>query len=258
MDAYRTRGGWLRARGQRDALPLRALAMTSLLLIDGVWHDTLPHNGFSVLATITAMNNQRYIGRIVTWKAQEKYGFIQSPSHPNDIFFHINQCYHRDWLPQIGELVRFEVGQDAQGRLQAINVESQSPAPRIAPPRINPADTMLALLVCAAFITLLGLATVTVGLPVWVIGWYLAASVVTLMLYIEDKQRAQRGVRRIREKTLHRWELLGGWPGALIGQELVRHKVSKGSYTKVFWLIVGLHLLGLIGYIVVRIGLVTL
>lgn len=81
------------------------------------------------------MNNQRYIGRIVTWKAQEKYGFIQSPSHPNDIFFHINQCYHRDWLPQIGELVRFEVGQDAHGRLQAINVESQSPAPRIAPPR---------------------------------------------------------------------------------------------------------------------------
>lgn len=201
------------------------------------------------------MNNQRYLGRIVTWKAQEKYGFIQSPSHPNDIFFHINHSNHRDWLPQVGEIVRFEVGRDAQGRVCAMNVESQSPAPCIAPPRINPGDILLAILVLTAFIALLGLATLTVGLPVWVIGWYVAASVVTLMLYVEDKQRARRGVRRIREKTLHRWELLGGWPGALIAQELVRHKVSKGSYTSVFWLIVGLHLLGIIGYIVAQIGL---
>ncbi|ACL25328.1 DUF1294 domain-containing protein [Chloroflexus aggregans] len=203
------------------------------------------------------MKNQRYIGRIVTWKAQEKYGFIQSPSHPNDIFFHINQSYHNDWLPQIGEPVSFEVSQDAQGRLRAINVESQSPTPQIAPPRVNLADTMLALLVCAAFITLLGLATITVELPVWIIGWYLATSLVTLTLYIEDKWRARRGMRRIREKTLHRWELLGGWPGALIAQELARHKVKKSSYMFTFWLIVVLHLLGLVGYMVVRMGLVT-
>ncbi len=127
----------------------------------------------------------------------------------------------------------------------------------IAPPRVNLANTMPALLACAAFITLLGLATITVELPVWIIGWYLATSLVTLTLYIEDKRRARRGMRRIPEKTPHRWELLGGWSGALIAQEMVRHKVKKDSYMFVFWLIVVLHLLGLVGYIVVRMGLIV-
>ncbi|GIV88395.1 MAG: DNA-binding protein [Chloroflexus sp.] len=203
------------------------------------------------------MNNQRSTGQVVTWKYQEKYGFIQSQSHPDDIFFHITNCSERSWMPQIGEPVSFEVRTDAQGRLRAINVKSLSPTPRTAPPRINLIDTMLALLVCVAFIVLLGLATMMADLPVWVIGWYLATSLITLTLYVEDKQRAKHGKRRIPERILHRWELLGGWLGALIGQELVRHKVNKSSYMFVFWLIVVLHLLGLIGYMVVRMGLVT-
>jgi uncharacterized membrane protein YsdA (DUF1294 family)/cold shock CspA family protein len=203
------------------------------------------------------MNNQRSTGQVVTWKSQEKYGFIQSQSHPDDIFFHITNCPERSWMPQIGEPVSFEVRTDAQGRLRAINVKSLSPTPHIAPPRINPIDTTLALLVCVAFIVLLGLATIMVDLPVWVIGWYLTTSLITLTLYVEDKQRAKHGKRRIPERILHRWELFGGWLGALIAQELARHKVKKSSYLFTFWLIVVLHLLGLIGYMVVRMGLVT-
>lgn len=40
---------------------------------------------------------------------------------------------------------------------------------------------------------------------------------------------------------LHAVELLGGWPGALLAQQLLRHKTKKTSYQVVFWLIVLMH-----------------
>jgi hypothetical protein len=37
------------------------------------------------------------------------------------------------------------------------------------------------------------------------------------------------------EKVLHASELLGGWPGALLAQQLFRHKTRKVSYQLVSW-----------------------
>jgi len=56
--------------------------------------------------------------------------------------------------------------------------------------------------------------------------------------YGADKRRAQKGEWRIAESTLHLLELLGGWPGAFLGQRRFRHKTSKASYQFSFWLIV--------------------
>ncbi len=46
---------------------------------------------------------------------------------------------------------------------------------------------------------------------------------------------------RIPEKVLHLWELLFGFPGAILGQIALRHKSAKTSYQVVFWLIVIIH-----------------
>lgn len=43
---------------------------------------------------------------------------------------------------------------------------------------------------------------------------------------------------RIRERTLHLLSIAGGWPGALIGQQWLRHKSVKASFRRVFWLTV--------------------
>ena len=67
-------------------------------------------------------------------------------------------------------------------------------------------------------------------------------SAVTLGLYWMDKERARAGAWRVSESTLHVCELLGGWPGALIGQRAFRHKTRKQPYVFVLWIIVGLHL----------------
>lgn len=70
---------------------------------------------------------------------------------------------------------------------------------------------------------------------------YPVASLVTLALYWHDKRRARDDGRRTPEKLLHLGELLGGWPGALVAQQLFRHKTRKLTYQVVFWGIVVVH-----------------
>ncbi len=72
--------------------------------------------------------------------------------------------------------------------------------------------------------------------------WYLALSIVTLITMWRDKRAARRGGWRTRESTLHALELLGGWPGSILGQRLLRQKSRKVSYRIVLALIVLAHL----------------
>lgn len=70
---------------------------------------------------------------------------------------------------------------------------------------------------------------------------YLAMSLAAFFLYWRDKHQARADGWRTPEKILHGVELLGGWPGALIAQQVFRHKTRKLSFQAVFWLIVLLH-----------------
>jgi len=70
---------------------------------------------------------------------------------------------------------------------------------------------------------------------------YGLASCLAFALYWYDKQQAKAGQWRTPEKVLHGVELLGGWPGALVAQQLFRHKTRKLSYQLWFWLIVAVH-----------------
>jgi uncharacterized membrane protein YsdA (DUF1294 family) len=70
---------------------------------------------------------------------------------------------------------------------------------------------------------------------------YLIMSLVTIGYYGLDKSRAANGGWRVPERTLHTLELLGGWPGALIAQQLFKHKRHKTSFMLIFWGIVVLH-----------------
>ena len=70
---------------------------------------------------------------------------------------------------------------------------------------------------------------------------YGVASLLAFGLYRYDKQHAKAGQWRTPEKILHGVELLGGWPGALVAQQMFRHKTRKLSYQLLFWLIVVVH-----------------
>lgn len=70
---------------------------------------------------------------------------------------------------------------------------------------------------------------------------YGIVSVLAFFIYWSDKRKAQTDRWRTPENVLHAVELAGGWPGALLAQQVFRHKTRKVSYQVLFWLIVVLH-----------------
>jgi uncharacterized membrane protein YsdA (DUF1294 family) len=88
------------------------------------------------------------------------------------------------------------------------------------------------------YLTALSLAAITGVLPWMIVLVYLAMSVIAFLIYGWDKSSAKNGRWRTPEKTLHLLSLVGGWPGALAGQRIFRHKTSKKSFQVVFWITV--------------------
>ena len=80
-----------------------------------------------------------------------------------------------------------------------------------------------------------------VELALWIVGFYLVASVVAFAVYAADKSAARAGRRRTPENTLILLGLVGGWPGALVAQRTLRHKTRKTGFLAAFWLSVALN-----------------
>jgi uncharacterized membrane protein YsdA (DUF1294 family) len=64
--------------------------------------------------------------------------------------------------------------------------------------------------------------------------YLMGISLVTFVQYGWDKRQARRHKRRIPEKRLHLLALLGGTPGAFLGQLFFRHKTRKTRFQAVF------------------------
>ena len=67
-------------------------------------------------------------------------------------------------------------------------------------------------------------------------------SVATMVAYGLDKDKAARGEWRTAESLLHLLALAGGWPGAMLAQQLFQHKTRKPRFQVIFWIVVAVHL----------------
>ena len=81
----------------------------------------------------------------------------------------------------------------------------------------------------------------SITVPVVISSVYLVLSLATFLAYALDKSAAVAGRSRTPEKILHLFGLAGGWPGALLAQQLLRHKSSKRAFQTVFWITVTLN-----------------
>ncbi len=84
----------------------------------------------------------------------------------------------------------------------------------------------------------LAAAAVRWGLPLWVGALHVALSLMCFAAYALDKAAARAGRRRTPESTLLLLGLAGGWPGAVLAQQWLRHKNAKAAFQWRFWLTV--------------------
>lgn len=94
-------------------------------------------------------------------------------------------------------------------------------------------------------------------LPAWVLYVYLGASVLALLAYAWDKSAARADRWRVAESTLHWLAIVGGWPGAVFAQQLLRHKSSKLSFRVVFCMTIAINI-ALLTWTLDELGLVHL
>ncbi|MGO4306231.1 DUF1294 domain-containing protein [Cupriavidus sp. RAF12] len=173
-------------------------------------------------------------GRVKSWNAKKGYGFIDVHADLKDIFFHVTALQNRSVQPKPGDHIMFELAQGKDGRPQAIQVSILG-APRQGAGARQPGNSGSgAVWLAFAALAAVGLAALGGFLPKAVaIAWGIL-SVVAFITYFDDKQRASRNARRVPEANLHMLALLGGWPGALIAQQVLRHKNRKRAFQTVF------------------------
>ena len=70
--------------------------------------------------------------------------------------------------------------------------------------------------------------------PWWIPAIYLVASLITAAVYARDKRAAVAGSWRVPETSLLLLGLVGGWPGALIAQRALHHKIRKRGFMAIF------------------------
>ena len=181
----------------------------------------------------------RYQGTLRTWKDDKGFGFLEMDESQKEVFVHIRAFETKERRPQTGDRVSFVIHPAADGRWHAAEAkiagQQTSTSPRKATKKdsakVNQTKIFLAFGSMLAVLT----ACIFVGLPWFVLPIYLAWNLVTVIVYASDKGAAERGDRRIPESTLHQMALAGGWPGALIAQQLLRHKSSKAEFQSTFW-----------------------
>ena len=188
----------------------------------------------------------RSTGTLATWNDERGFGFI-SAADGSRVFAHISAFPARAARPQLGESLTFEVerGADGKRRARGIRYSSQggrSPAaakPQQPNARRNSRSAGAGnYLVIIAFVALALYINAINPIPLWIVVVYVLASVACFAVYAFDKSAAKNGRWRVPENTLHVLALIGGWPGAICAQQMLRHKTQKTSFRVVFWLTV--------------------
>ena len=174
-------------------------------------------------------------GTITTWNDEKGFGFITPSTGGKRVFVHIKAFGNRNRRPEINQLVSYALSSDGKGRPCAIKATLAGDR---LPERVERSNDSPLIIVATSFLGIVVVAVLTSKIPPLVLALYMAASLLTFIMYAVDKSAARKGAWRTQESTLHLLSLAGGWPGALVAQQKLRHKSKKQSFRSVFWLTV--------------------
>ena len=178
----------------------------------------------------------RFEGTLTSWNDERGFGRIESSQGGEPIFVHVSAWPRGASRPQLGQGVSFEVEHGPKGKRAKSIQLLQVRRPRKQSDRAARAQWGTAtLFAIPAFLVVYTLVAVLWKPPLWIAGLYIGLSAITFLAYALDKSAASSGAWRTPETTLHMLSLAGGWPGALLAQQFLRHKSTKQPFRQVFW-----------------------
>jgi uncharacterized membrane protein YsdA (DUF1294 family)/cold shock CspA family protein len=174
----------------------------------------------------------RLKGKLIQWNTDKAFGFIAPNGGGHHIFIHKTALANRDRTPQINDIITFSMTKDKAGRHCATDATfSGEKLKKKEAKKVSKFSVYLSLLFLASITASFFLGYV----PEKLLYVYLGLSTISFLSYAIDKSKAQRGKWRTKERTLHLLALLGGWPGAALAQQYLRHKSSKKAFRNAFW-----------------------
>jgi uncharacterized membrane protein YsdA (DUF1294 family) len=105
------------------------------------------------------------------------------------------------------------------------------------------------LIVALVFFIIMGILVFLEQLSLFIFIWYIGLSLVTFLIYAVDKSAARKDKWRTPENTLHLLSLCGGWSGAMLAQQFLRHKSQKQPFRLIFWISLFINLVLLLWFI---------
>ena len=181
-------------------------------------------------------------GKIKSWNDEKGFGFI-SPFHGNEqVFVHIKAFVNNSRRPVVNDIITYTLSKNAEGKTCAIDANIAG----VKKVKKNKRPSSLPSVFSVAYLIIMGGAVHFSTFPLVLFLGYLLLSIITFIAYAVDKSAAQKGAWRTSESTLHLFALIGGWPGALIAQNRLRHKSKKQSFKLVFWITVILNCAALV------------
>ena len=174
-------------------------------------------------------------GRLLNWNDAKAFGFIAPNDGSEHVFIHKTAFSNRSRIPRINDVITFSTTKDKQGRHCAANATFSGEVLIKKQPK---SKSNFSIYLSLLFLTGIVVAFVLGRLPINLLFVYCIASMLTFFTYAFDKSKAKHGKWRTSENTLHILSLAGGWPGAAIAQQTLRHKSQKREFRITFWLTV--------------------
>lgn len=181
-----------------------------------------------------AVRSARLEGTLTTWTADRGFGFITPAVDGPEIFAHIS-AFPGTVVPEVGLKVTYEEGQNADGKRRAERIVPLAAVKILQQPWSPSPRDSVSYLAIPAFLGVAIFIAVLWQPPLWVLWLYLGMSAICFAAYGIDKRAAVSRSWRIPESSLLLSGMLGGWPGAIVGQQVFRHKTKKSAFRAAFW-----------------------